>query len=82
MIEFERLLHHLGTTEAWLEVLALLALLTASYAWVARLGRRASPDSVLLGQKPWTGLLFPLLALAGAYACEVDRKSTRLNSSH
>ena len=71
MIEFERLLHHLGTTEAWLEVLALLALLTASYAWVARLGRRASPDSVLLGQKPWTGLLFPLLALAGAYACEV-----------
>ena len=71
MIEFERLLHHLGTTEAWLEVLALLALLTASYAWVARLGRRASPDSVLLGQKPWTGLLFPLLALAGAYALEV-----------
>ena len=71
MIEFERLLIHLGTPKAWLETLALLVLLTVSYALVARLGRRASPDSVLLGQKPWTGLLFPLLALAGAYACEV-----------
>ena len=70
MLNFERLLNHLGTPDAWLEGLAMLVLLGLAYAMVSWLGRRASPDSVLLGQRPISGLLFPLLALAGAYACE------------
>ncbi|MEY2622336.1 MAG: hypothetical protein RIT26_2156 [Pseudomonadota bacterium] len=70
MLNFERLLTHLGTSDAWLEGLVMLALLTLAYALVSWLGRHASPGSVLLGQRPMSGLLFPLLALAGAYACE------------
>lgn len=78
MTELQRLLSHLGSSASWLEGLALLALLALSYAIVHWLGRRASADSVLFGRQPLTGLLFPLLALAGAYACEAawtDRHS-------
>ncbi|MDI9332598.1 MAG: mechanosensitive ion channel [Alphaproteobacteria bacterium] len=70
MLNFEHLMQLLGSTEAWLEVLVLLAVLVLSYVLVRLAGRRASPDSVLFGRSPISGLLFPLLALAGVYACQ------------
>jgi small-conductance mechanosensitive channel len=70
MLNFERILQHLGTPAAWLEAVALVAVLLAAYALTKALGARASDDSVLFGRNPVSGLMFPLLALAGAYACE------------
>jgi small-conductance mechanosensitive channel len=70
MIDFDQLMAHLGTTEAWLEATALLLVLLASYGLTRWQGSRAGDDSVLFGRSPLSGLLFPLLALAGAYACE------------
>ena len=71
MIDFDQLLAHLGTTEAWLEAGGLFLVLLASYGLTRWQGQRASEDSVLFGRSPLSGLMFPLLALAGAYACEV-----------
>ncbi len=70
MLDFEHILQHLGTLEAWWEALALALVLAASYGLTRWQGRRASEDSVLFGRTPFAGLMFPLLALAGAYACE------------
>jgi small-conductance mechanosensitive channel len=70
MLDFEHILQHLGTLEAWWEALALALVLAASYGLTRWQGRRASEDSVLFGRTPYAGLMFPLLALAGAYACE------------
>ncbi len=70
MIDFDQLIAHLGTTEAWLEALVLVLVLLVSYGLTRWQGTRASDDSVLFGRSPLSGLMFPLLALAGAYACE------------
>lgn len=70
MIDFDSLMAHLGTAEAWLEATALLLVLLASYGLTRWQGARAGDDSVLFGRSPLSGLMFPLLALAGAYACE------------
>ncbi len=70
MLYFERILQHLGTHTAWLEAAALAAILLIAYAITRALGARASEDSVLFGRNPVSGLLFPLLALAGTYACD------------
>lgn len=70
MIDFDQLLTHLGTTEAWLEVGGLLLVLLLAFGLTRWLGKHAREDSVLFGGSPVSGLMFPLLALAGAYACE------------
>ena len=70
MLNFERILQHLSTPAAWLEALALGGVLLAAYALTRTLGARASEDSVLFGRNPVSGLMFPLLALVGTYACE------------
>ena len=70
MIDFDTLMAHLGTPEAWLEAGALALVMLLSYGLTRLLGQRASEDSVLFGRSPLSGLMWPLLALAGAYACE------------
>lgn len=70
MLNFERILQHLSTPAAWLEALALGGVLLTAYALTRTLGARASEDSVLFGRNPVSGLMFPLLALVGTYACE------------
>jgi small-conductance mechanosensitive channel len=70
MINFDLLLTHLGTSEAWLEAGGLLLVLLLSYGVTRWQSQRASEDSVLFDRSPVSGLMFPLLALAGAYACE------------
>ncbi len=70
MLQFERILQHLSMPSAWLEAAALLAVLLAAYALTRALGARASEDSVLFGRNPVSGLMFPLLSLAGTYACQ------------
>ena len=64
MLDFELILQHLETTDAWLEALGLALVLAAAYGLTRWQGGRASKDSVLFGRTP------------------LDRKSTRLNSSH
>ena len=70
MLDFDHILQHLETTDAWLEALMLALVLGLAYGLTRWLGARASKDSVLFGLTPMSGLLFPVLALAGAYACE------------
>jgi small-conductance mechanosensitive channel len=69
-LDFDQLVTHLGSADAWLEAGALALVLVVSYALSRWLGQRASADSVLFGRKPLAGLMFTLLALAGAYGCE------------
>jgi small-conductance mechanosensitive channel len=70
MLDFELILQHLETTDAWLEALGLSLVLAAAYGLTRWQGGRSGEDSVLFGRTPVSGLMFPLLALAGAYACE------------
>jgi small-conductance mechanosensitive channel len=81
MLQLEHIIVHLGTQDAWLEALGLLLLLSLAYATTRWLGQRAPDHSVLFGRSPMSGLMFPLLALAGAYACEAAWASHRSDVS-
>jgi small-conductance mechanosensitive channel len=71
MLELDHLITHLGTQDAWLEAVGLALLLLLAYGLTRWLGQRATDHSVLFGRTPMSGLMFPLLALAGAHGCEV-----------
>ncbi len=52
MIDFDQLMAHLGTAEAWLEATALLLVLLASYGLTRWQGARAGDDSGCLAARP------------------------------
>lgn len=72
------LIRDFSQSHTWIEAAVLAACLALAYFASRILGRQQPPDSVWFGRRTVDGLMFPLLALALAYAARVGVETVLL----